>query len=369
MILTLSDILTILILILVIIPLIIYLLYGKSLKIKSVEKIYFKPPSNDSPAIINSFFDGGINKQIGEINTGSFYLTLLDLINRNYISVKIISKKQKPFNKKQKDNKGDAQNKLNIFHSKKFELGHEKELSKIILKINKHSDELHAFEKNVLKCLSALENKGNIDILNTNEALKKRLKVNTFQKNYDGWIKNFHEEFFKDNSIFFKRKFSRILEIYGIFLLVAFFSIAIFSYFNNFSLNLVLSFVMGILGVYLILYPFNLVGWTTEGKELRISWMRFKKYYGENIKDSNPSQEFLDNGIKFIPYILALGISKSSLIKTFSQSSNITDSYLFLKYSDISIIKEIITDFLAADGSFDPKYYNTSGNFVPGYGL
>jgi len=33
-----------------------------------------------------------------------------------------------------------------------------------------------------------------------------------------------------------------------------------------------------------------------------------------------------------------------------------------------SLINDIVKDFLWADSSYDPKYYNTSGNFVPIYG-
>jgi len=94
----------------------------------------------------------------------------------------------------------------------------------------------------------------------------------------------------------------------------------------------------------------------------------FKNYYAENLERSNHSNEFLNEGIKYIPYLLALGIPKTTLINSFSQSTNIPDTVLFLKYGKESLIRNIINDFLRADSSFDPKYYNTSGNFVPGYG-
>jgi hypothetical protein len=108
--------------------------------------------------------------------------------------------------------------------------------------------------------------------------------------------------------------------------------------------------------------------WTKEGKEFKVKWNLFKKYYNKNLKNPNYSEEFLSNGIKYLPYLLALRIPKTILINKFSQSSNITDAFLFLKYGTDSLIKSIIEDFLRADSSFDPKYYNTSGNFVPGFG-
>ena len=254
-------------------------------------------PNNDPPALINSLFISRVHA--GGISIKSFYLTLLDLINRKYVSVKIISK-----------NDPD----------------HGETLDKIILKINNHStDKLHPFEKNVLKCIAILKYKGNINILNMKDIIKKRLKVNNFQKNYDAWTKNFYHEFLENNKLnHSNNKFTQILGIGG---------------------------------------------WTKEGKELKVKWDLFKSYYTKNLKSSNQSKEFLNEGIKYIPYLYALGIPKNILINSFSQSTNITDAFLFLKYVKDSMIHDIVKDFLRADGSFEPKYYNTSGNFVPGYGI
>lgn len=359
------NILTIILLILIIFP-IISLLYRIFPKNKYSNKIYHQPPSNDPPAFINSLFGGGISRMVGEIDIGSFYLTLLDLINRKYVSVKIVAKK---------DIQNKTQNEKAVFkrvQNKKVESEHEKSLDKIILKINKKSrDRLYPFEKNVLRCIHALENKGNINILDTREALTKRLKVNTFQKNYDAWIKNFHEEFFEDNKLnLFNSRFDQFLNIYGVFLVVIFIFTSIFSYFEGSYLNLILSFIIGALGFYLILVPFkSLGGWTKEGKELEMKWNMFKKYYEKNLKSNEKSHDFLDESINYIPYLYGMGISKSVLLSSFSYSSDFTDAYVFLKYDTDSIIRDIVKDFLAADGSFDPKFYNTSGNFVPGYGL
>ena len=264
-----------------------------------------KIPNNDPPALINSLFSSRINA--GGVNMKNFYLTLLDLINRKYISVKIISKNHETEHYTRSDSK------------------HWKTLDKIILKINRHStDKLHPFERNVLKCISTLKYKGNINILDTEDTIKKRLKVNTFQKNYDNWIKNFYG-FLKnsESNLFNNSKFSWILGI------------------NK---------------------------WTKEGKELKIKWDLFKNYYKENLMRSNQSKEFLNGGINHIPHLLSLGIPKDILINNFSQSTNITDAFLFLKYAPSSLIENIVKDFLRADSSFDPKYYNTSGNFVPGGG-
>jgi len=252
-------------------------------------------PNNDPPALINSLFVSRIH--VGGLSIKSFYLTLLDLINRKYISVKIISKADSDYGKA---------------------------LDKIILKINRSSiDKLHPFEKNVLKCIYVLKYKGNINILDTKNIIQKRLKVNTFQKNYDDWMENFYNEFLKNNKL--KLSNDRFTKILGI-------------------------------------------GWTEEGKQLKTKWDLFKNYYNKNLKSSKKSKEFLNEGIKYIPYLYALGIPKNILIPNFSQSTNITGTFLFLKYVKDSLINDIVKDFLHADGSFDPKYYNTSGNFVPGYG-
>ena len=293
-----SNILTIMLMILIIFSVIIYLIYRLYPKVKYNKESYDEPISDDPPALINSFFGGKI---VGEINIESFYITILDLINRKYISVKIVSKNQKIAKK----------TKRKIFQNKTV-LEDEKVLDKIILKINKSSiDKLHPFEKNVLRCLATLKYKGDIDILNTKDVIYKRLKVNVFQKNYDAWMKNFHDELLKDNKL---------------------------SFFKN------------------------------EGKDTKFKWGLFKKYYNKNLKSSNKSQEFLDKGIIYLPYLVAMGISKSLLLDSFSESTNVTEVYLFLKYGEYSLVKNIVQDFLDADGSFDPKYYNTSGNFVPGYG-
>lgn len=92
MVLEFSNILTIILLALIIFP-IIYLVYRIFPKDDHAKEIYYQPPSDDPPAFINSLFGGGISRMVSEINIGSFYITLLDLINRNYISVKIVTKK------------------------------------------------------------------------------------------------------------------------------------------------------------------------------------------------------------------------------------------------------------------------------------
>jgi len=257
----------------------------------------YKTPNNYPPALVNFLFAKG--KKAGEININSFYLTLLDLINRKYVSVKTVSKKN--------DSTG-------------------KTLEKIILNINRKSAaKLHPYEKNVLRCMYALKCKGEINILSSREVVRKRLKVNTFQKNYDAWMKNFYQEFIQKNEL--KTSDSKISQILGI------------------------------------------GGWTEEGKEIKEKWDLFKKNFNDNLKSSNTSEEFLNDGINYIPHLLALGIPKTTLIKNLSEASNITDAYIFIKYETDSIIKDIVQEFLHADGSFDPKYYNTSGNFVPGFGL
>jgi hypothetical protein len=341
------HILTIILGILIIFPFILGLLYWRNTKSNEDKELYDKPINNNPPALINSFFGNGINKRVGDINIESFYLSLLDLINRNYVSVKIVSKK----------NKSD--------------LKEGKVLDKIILNLNKSSaDKLAPFEKNVLKCLDALECKGSIDILNTKGLVYKRLKVSTFQKNYDAWMKNFYEDYVKDNKLnFFNTKLDKFLKIYGYFLVVMFIVASVFSYFEGFYLNIILSILVGILGVYLIRNSFNLLGLTKEAKENKHKWDLFKNYYNKNLHDSSVPQEVLDEGINYLPYLLAMGLSKSLLLNKFSEANDITDAYLFLKYGEYSLIRDIVRDFLAADGSFDPKYYNTSGNFVPGFGL
>ncbi|MCL2157755.1 MAG: DUF2207 domain-containing protein [Methanobrevibacter sp.] len=274
----------------------------------------YQTPSNNPPALIKFFF--GSRMHLGEVNIGSFYLTLLDLINRKYVSVKIVRKKYK-FNEKTHD-KNDI--------GKKSNSEHRKILEKIILQINRQSAaKLHPFEKNVLRCIYALKCKGNIDICNTKDAIRKRLKVSTFQKNYDAWMENFYNEFIKKNE--FKHSNNKVSQILG------------------------------------------MDSWTKEGKELKEKWDLFKNYHKKNLKTSGRTEEFFNEGINYIPYLLALGIPKTLLINNFNQATNISDTLIFLKYGTDSLINDIVKDFLQADGSFDPKYYNTSGNFVPGFGL
>jgi uncharacterized membrane protein len=353
------NILTVILLALITFPLI-FLIYRGFPKNKYSKKVYNKIPSNDPPALINSLFGRRISKT-GEINIGSFYLTLLDLINRNYISVRLISKNEKIAS--EGNNKDMPQAKTDFENIKA--------LDKVILKINKQNiDKLHPFERNVLKCLDTLEYQGNIDILNTKDLLYKRLKVNTFQKNYDEWIKNFYHEFFENNDLnMFNNRMQKISRIYGLSLIIIFVFSSMFFYLDSFYLNLVFGTLIGILGLPFALNIPNSIGWNKEAKKLRVRWDLFKKYYNKDFKKPNLSQEFLDNGINHIPYLLAMGVPKSILLSTFAQTTNITDVYLFVKYGKYSIIRNIVRDFLAADGTFDPKYYNTSGNFVPGYGL
>lgn len=363
------NILTIILLILIIFSLtfLIYRKFSKKDQNKQNNEMNFEKLKNNPPALINSLFANGISRKVGEINIDSFYLTLLDLINKNYVSIKLITKK---------DKKHGEKNTLGIFESgkdnSKSGLNSYKTLDKIILKINNHSTKnLHPFEKNILRCIHSLESNGNIDLLNIKKAISKRLKVNTFQKNYDAWMKNFHEEYFKSSEIkYFDNKFAEIFKVYGLALIIIFIFTSILSYLETSYLNIILSFFIAIIGIYLLVIPYkNLVNWTKEGKELKTEYELFKNYYNNELKTSNNSKEFLEEGIKQLPYLVGVGISKATLVNNFSESKDTTDTYLFLKYNTDSLIKEIVKEFLAADGSFDPKYYNNSGNFVPGFGL
>lgn len=153
------------------------------------KKTYFKPPSNDPPTFLNSLFDESLTKSSGKIDINCFYCALLDLINRKYISVKIVNKKNQSPNKV---------NLIKKLFNNKHDSKNSKFVDKVILKVNNTSlkSDLRPFEKNILKCVSTLEYNGNIDILNINKVIKKRLKVNIFQKNYDAWMKNFYLDFF-----------------------------------------------------------------------------------------------------------------------------------------------------------------------------
>jgi hypothetical protein len=80
----------------------------------------------------------------------------------------------------------------------------------------------------------------------------------------------------------------------------------------------------------------------------------FKKYYNKNLKSSSQSKEFLNDEINFMPYLFALRISKTILINSFSQSTKITDTFLFLKYGTESMIKKVLLKiFYVANSSYD----------------
>ncbi|KZX12103.1 DUF2207 family protein [Methanobrevibacter filiformis] len=316
-----------------------------------------KPPTNHPPGLIHCLFSGGINKTVGETNIVSFYTTILDLISRKYLRVKIKT----------------------VWYKREY--GDIIPKYEITMKRNarRHYKELNKFEVNVLSCLTSLEIHGIIDLLNYEELFKKRVRANKFQRNYKEWSENIHKKYFEDNEFkyFNPNKSDKLKTLGMILMLIMIFTLILAMVIEAWLISI--SFLTFISGIFLVLSPQkDLGGWSEEGMELKEKWEDFKYYLIKDLRKTRGKNRFNNLWNQYLQYVIALEIGETfniNLIENIKNSnmketSGYLEANLFDQYGGFDLIKKIVKEGLKADGSYESKKrYNTSGNFVPGYGI
>ncbi len=307
------SVLSILMLLLLFIPLIIYLRYGREPKIDYRAEYERDIPTNDPPAVVNAICGPGLSKKIGKPDMDGFKATIMDLINRKYLLIE----------KEHSDMEGYGLK------------------SAMSLKINSKQDisELEEFELDVLNFLKRFEEEGLISMDRISQDLSNTQIANSFKNTYNNWIEHIKSRYLDDNEIkkYFNRKGDTILKIFGGVSIVLAAFVFIFTITDSLpaaKYALLMSILLGLVAVISIILPEKIAGqWTTYGEEYDAKWHNFKKY----IKDFSMIKEYPPESItiwnKYLVYATALGaadaVKKAMELYVPNEQLETSDIYMF----------------------------------------
>lgn len=341
------SILSVLMLLSIVLPVLIYFKYGREPKIDYQAEYERELPSSDPPAVINAISGSGFGKSVGDPNMDGFRATIMDLIDRNYLKL------------------GDIPS--NLDEDKKGE--------SIYLEVNPNKDlsKLHFFEKDVISFLSNFEKEGVIPLDKIKKDLKNQKVAKAFKKSYDLWRDDLKSQFLDDKTVkkFFISKGNTYLKIYGGLAIVVAFIVFIFTLMDPlpaaiFALGA--SVVLGVVAIISLVMPQKVGGrWTPYGMEYDAKWQNFKKFIQDFslIKDYPPGSVVVWN--HYLVYATALGVA-DKVRKTMEMSLpadelSRSDIYLFHYYGGYVILSSSLdTGMSTATGG------NGGGGGVGGVG-
>ncbi len=293
-----------------IIPLGIYIKYGREPKI-AYNSIYEREaPSNDKPAFVNAMGVAGSLKSIGNLNENAFKATIMDLINRKYLI-----------------------------------LIHNDEKDTVKLQIaNKNLQELESFEIEAINLLRRFEINGIIDFNHMDNELQSESRARGYMNSIEEWKDNYKGKFITPRfSEFFHDKGARYIKYYGIVQIILSVLIIAFSFFReNQSASfilLIISIIVLAISIMLVILPNTIGGqWTVEGREYYKKWDNFKKY----LQDFSLMKEYPPESIvvwnEYLVYATALGVAEEvekamgKLVYSDSGYYDYSDPYIFYHY-------------------------------------
>lgn len=273
------------------VPLFVYYRYGREPKIDYQAEYERDIPTDDPPAIVNAICGPGFSKKIGEPDMDGFKATIMDLINRKYLTME-----NEPLEDKDKEGYGLVGSMYLKYNTKKDSSG------------------LKSFEKDVINFLTQYEDDdGLISLDAISDNLSVRESAKSFRDTYMNWRDNIKNSFLNDDEMnkFFNKKGDSYLKIFGIIALIA----AVIVFFLTITdgipaarIALVMSIVLGVVAIISLILPQKIGGqWTTYGEEYDAKWRNFKKY----IQDFSLMKEYPPESIviwnKYLVYATALG--------------------------------------------------------------
>ncbi len=270
----------------IIIPIFIYLRYGREPKIKYIGQYEREPPTDDPPVMINALSGKIPGKSVGTPDMDGFLATIMDLINREYL--KLIE---------YKTDKNDE--------------------TSIELKINplKEINDLYKYETDLIDILSEYKIKGHISLDKMNKDLKDSIKARSFKKKYDLWKKEVKLEFFSEGKLekFYIGAGNKYMEKYGTVAIL----IALAVFFRSACdvapyavYGIIGSIILGIAGILAFILPYKIAGrWTEYGIEYNARWQSFKRFINDFslIKEQAPESIVIWN--QYLVYATALGVA------------------------------------------------------------
>ncbi len=316
------SILTVIMLLSIALPVLIYFKYGREPKIDYQAEYERELPTSDLPAVVNAISGSGFGKSVGDPNMDGFRATIMDLIDRNYLKLGDI-----PSNL-DTDKKGES-----IY----LEVNPDKDLSK-----------LHFFEKDVISFLSTFEKEGVIRLDKIKKDLKNQKVAKAFKKSYELWRDDLKSQFLDDKTVkkFFITKGNTYLKIYGGLAIVVAIIVFIFTLMDpltaaRFAFGA--SVVLGVVAIISLVMPQKVGGrWTSYGMEYDAKWQNFKKFIQDFslIKDYPPGSVVVWN--HYLVYATALGVA-DKVRKTMEMSLpadelSRSDIYLFHYYGGYVIL-------------------------------
>lgn len=267
-----------LVILMIIIPIIIYFVYGKDNFNKNKMNYVREAPTDDSPALVNSICNG-YTKLIGRPDINGFKATILDLVHNGYL-IEFSEKEQ--VNKRVKD---------------------------ISLKINypklDSQNSLKNYELELIAILKAYENSdGIIEINKISSSYSKN-----FELKYEIWESNFTKEFLNSGEAdkYFSFKGTDIIKIYGFISFV----IGALAYLSGIGSLILLIFLVPI-GLICMFLPVRIFGrWTEYGEKYVSEWKGFERFLQDSqIKEYSP--QYIKLWDEYLIYALALNIAKQS---------------------------------------------------------
>lgn len=348
---TLYHILSVLMLLALFIPLIIYLRYGREPKIGYKAEYERDIPTNDPPAIVNAICGSGLSKKIGKPDMDGFKATIMDLISRKYLLLE----------KKHSDDEGYGID------------------SSMFLKINSEMDssQLEEFELDVMNFLKVFEDDGLISMDRISNDLSNPEIANTFKNAYNNWTEHIKSKFLDEDELkkFFNRKGDTLLKTFGGLSLVLAAGVFIFTITDSLpaaKVALLMSIILGLVAIISIILPEKIAGqWTTYGEEYDAKWHNFKRY----IKDFSLIKEYPPESIaiwnKYLVYATALGsaeaVKKAMELSVPGDQLETSDIYMFHYYGgNLLLASAFNMGINPASGALDT--IDTIGNIGGGFG-
>ena len=272
------------------IPLLIYLKFGREPKIDYRAEYERDVPTDDPPALVNAICVHGVSKGIGEPDMDGFRATIMDLINRNYLSVGRMSKDDGSF----KD-----------------------DFMGTYLKVNpeKDSSKLEKFELDALDILKSFEREGIIVLEDMSSELEDPDTAKDFRFSYMKWETDLKKRFLSDGQMeeIFNRKGDNYLKAYAVAGLILACVVGVYTFINSIPSSkypLYAAIVLGIVSAISLKLPEGIAGqWTTYGEEYDAKWSNFKRY----LKDFSLIKEYPPESVavwnKYLVYATALGVA------------------------------------------------------------
>lgn len=321
-----------------ILPIGVYIKYGRDPK-TNYNGIYERDlPTKDPPAMINALIE---NSDLGTPDMKGFEATIMDLIDRKVLNLNVEDT--------------DKPDKKNLYIS-----------------INKEkTSNLDLHEKDIINIFTTFaDEEGQVNLNDFQNKLYDTQNGIWFKEKYELWQNDFKYQYL-NNEIFakyFEDKGSNLFKIIGIIGMILGFIIAIISLMSIYSASLTTvsaASFMFVVSIVCMLAPAKIGGrWTVYGKEFNEKWKNFRKFLKDNslIKKYPPESIIIWN--QYLVYGTALGVAdkvhKAMKMNLYAEN-NLYDPYdnnmyLFHSYGGLILLDNAFNTGITTATSDDSDF-------------